>query len=161
NSCLRTTPQWFHSLNYAISALLALGVATGLAWLVYQLVIRPLESAPRLVGTVATVFCVSVFGVAAQRVPDLLSSHAQKEAQVGVGAPTPPFKASLHLGGVQFSSADMLTVLVMLAAVPLLAWRLRTSAAGVAIRASAEAPAAMAAVGIDVRRVTSRVWLLA
>src|SRR3954468_23684035 len=103
NSCMRRTPQWFDSLNYALSALLALGVATGLSWVVYQLVIRPLESAPRLVGTVATIFCVSVFGVAAQKVPDLLSSSAQKEAQVGVGAPAPPFDATLHLGGVRFS----------------------------------------------------------
>src|SRR3954452_24625008 len=30
NSCMRTTPQWFDSLSYALSALLALGVATGL-----------------------------------------------------------------------------------------------------------------------------------
>ena len=161
SSCLQRTPGWFDSLNYAVSALAAVGLATGLSWLVYQLVIRPLESAPRLVGTVATVFCVSVFGVAAQKLPDLLSSNAQKQAQVAVGAPAPPFDATLHLGGVRFSSAAILTVLVMVTTVPLLAVWLRRSAAGVAIRASAEAPAAMAAVGIDVRRVTSRVWLLA
>ena len=161
NSCMRRTPEWFHSLNYALSAVLALGVATGLSWLVYQFVIRPLESAPRLVGTVATIFCVSVFGVAAQKVPDLLSSDSQKQAQVAVGAPAPPFDATLHLGGVRFSSAAILTVLVTVTAVPLLAWWLRRSAAGVAIRASSESPQAMAAVGIDVRRVTSRVWLLA
>jgi branched-chain amino acid transport system permease protein len=160
-SCLRRTPDWFDRMSYALSALVAIAVAVGLSWLLYQLVIRPLEKAPRLVGTVATIFGVSVFGVAAEKVPGLLSSRAQKEADVAVGAPAPPFGASLHLGGVRFSSAAILTVVVVAVAVPSLRIFLRRSATGVAIRASSEAPTAMAAVGIDVRRVTSRVWLLA
>ena len=161
NSCLRRTPEWFDSLNYALSAVVALLVATAMSWLMYQLVIRPLESSPRLVGTVATIFGVSVFGVAAQKVPDLLSSRAQKEAQVAVGAPAPPFGLTLHIGGVRFDSAAVLTVAVMVVGVPLLAFYLRRSTTGIAIRAAAESPTAMAAVGVDVRRVTSRVWLLA
>jgi branched-chain amino acid transport system permease protein len=161
SSCLQSTPRWVDHLNYALSAVVAIGIAVGLSWLAYQVVVRPLESAPRLVGTVATIFLVSVFGVAAEKVPGWLSSRAQKEAEVGVGAPAPPFGLSLHLGGVTFSSAAILTVAVVAVGVPLLGLYLRRSATGVAIRASAEAPAAMAAVGIDVRRVTSRVWLLA
>src|SRR5207237_1369385 len=93
--------------------------------------------------------------------PDLLASRAQKEAQVGVGAPAQPFHATLHFGGVRFGAGAMLTVVVAATAVPLLTAYLRRSATGVAIRASSEAPLAMAAVGIDVRRVTSRVWLIA
>ena len=160
-SCLRRTPGWFDDLNYALSAVLAIAIAVGLSWAVYQLVIRPLEKSPRLVGTVATIFLVSVFGVMAKKVPDLLASRAQKEAETAVGAPAQPFHATLHFGGVRFGSAAMLTVAVAVVAVPLLTAYLRRSATGVAIRASSEAPSAMAAVGIDVRRVTSRVWLIA
>ena len=160
-SCFRRLPGWFDDLNYALSAVVAIAIAVGLSWVVYQVVIRPLEKAPRLVGTVATIFLVSVFGVIAKKVPDILASRAQKEAQIGVGAPAQPFDATWHFGGVRFGSAAMLTVAVAVVAVPLLSVYLRRSATGVAIRAASEAPSAMAAVGIDVRRVTSRVWLLA
>jgi branched-chain amino acid transport system permease protein len=160
-SCWQHTPGWFGSLNYAISALLGIALAVGLSWVGYRFAISYLESAPRLVGTVATVFFVSIFGILAKELPGWLASNQQKQAQIVVGAPSPPIDVSVRFGGVTFSSAAMLTVLVTVVIVATLSIYLRRSSSGIAIRAAAEAPVVMSALGVNVRRMTSRVWLIA
>ena len=159
-SCWQHQPGWFDQVNYAVSALLGLALAILLSWIGYRFAIAFLESAPRLVGTVATVFFVSIFGVIASKLPGLLASTTQKEAQITVGAPAPPIDLSWRFGGVTFSSASMLTVVVTVVVVASLSLYLRRSSSGVAIRASAEAPLVMSALGVNVRRMTSRVWLI-
>lgn len=146
--------------SYWASLAVSLGVAVALAWLVYVVVIRRLDRAPRLVATVASIFLITLLAGLQRLLVRLLTTQDQR-AFGGVTSPVPPPDGFvLELGRVRFGLAE---VLLVAGAVVLLAGTavyLERSATGTAIRASAESASRAATLGVDVVRVTGRVWML-
>jgi branched-chain amino acid transport system permease protein len=163
STCLNPVPDWWAPFLFSVSAMAGVLVSTLMSYVAYTLVIRFLDAAPRLVVTVATLFFVSVCEYVISYIgdPGHYASQAQRDAQIPVSPPRAPFDWTLQLGLVRLHSADILVVLVVIPTVAVLTWYLRKSAAGVAIRAAAENPGRVASLGVNVRSVTGRVWLIA
>ena len=166
--CMPRVTATERQVNYVVSLALALGLSVLLGWLVYRLVVRRFDNAPRLVLTVATIFV-------AQGLPTLAAGFAalaergqpaQDVAKNGATAPvTPPVdvRFTVHQGGVPvvFHLVDVLTVAFAVLATAGIAIYMTRSATGTAIRAASENSARASTLGVDVGRVTGRVWLLA
>jgi branched-chain amino acid transport system permease protein len=166
--CLPRITSTEQNVNYVVSLVLALSLSMLLAWLVYRLVVRRFDNAPRLVLTVATIFV-------AQGLPTLaaafewIAQHGLPAREVAVSGATaavvPPvdFRLTISQGGVPvvFHLVDVLTVVLAVVATIGISVYMRRSATGNAIRAASENPARASTLGVDVGRVTGRVWLLA
>ena len=158
--CLdRLTPLEI-KVNYWGSLALSLGFAVGLSWLIYLVVVRKLERAPRLVLTVASIFLITLLAGLQRLLVNLLTTERIR-AVAGVFRPVPP---PLHLqrqvGPARFVTADFLTVGVAVLALVAVGTYLAMSRTGTAIRATAENSSRAQTLGVDVVKVTSRVWLL-
>ncbi len=158
-----TEPTWFVTANYWVSAVLGLALSVLLGWAVHALVVRRFTGAPPLVATVTTIFVVSVCGLLSRQIRGsrLLRSTDQIDANVGVGAPAPPFRVTLDLPGVRMTSRDLLVVAVVAITIPLLTLYFRRTSTGVVIRAAADNPMRVATLGVDVNAVVGRVWAVA
>ena len=158
--CLERVTPLELKVNYWGSLILALGFAVGLSWLVYLVVVRKLERAPRLVLTVASIFLITALAGLQRLLVSLLSTERIR-AFVGVFKPAPPpVRLQLHVGPARFVTADFLTVGVAVVALTAVGWYLAKSRTGTAIRATAENSSRAQTLGVDVVKVTSRVWLL-
>lgn len=160
--CLeRVTPAVRHA-NYALSFIVAVGVAAGLSWLASRAIFRRFATAPRLVLTVASIFLLQLLAAAVEAVPKLLTSPGQKEGGLAVGAPAPlPFDATVRVGKTLLHSGDLLLIAAAIAATAgITAW-LRLSGRGTAIRAASERPQRAETLGVDVGRLDGQVWFLA
>jgi branched-chain amino acid transport system permease protein len=163
--CLpRITPLQLQ-INYWLSAVLSLALSVGLAWLVYRLVIRRFENAPRLVLTVATIFlaqALPVISVAAARFG--YSAQQREDVTSSLAAVRPPYNGTFTIsqGGVPvvLQAIDVLLVLAAVIATVAVSRWMRRSATGTAVRAASENPARAATLGVDVAGVTSKIWLL-
>lgn len=150
------------NVNYVLALLVALGFVALSGWLTYYLVVRRFSSAPRLVLTVATIFVgFTVTGLAATIADSLIPAEVRERgAPPGLEAASPPFEFSFRLGVVTFHAAEVLTVIVVIAALAALVVYLKRSATGNAIRAAAEDPARASMLGINVHAVSGRVWFM-
>ena len=158
--CLdRVTPLQL-DIAYWLSLVLCLLVAAGLGWLVYVLVVRKLERAPRLVLTVASIFLITLLAGVQRLLVNVLTTQDQRTFGGIVKAVPPPLHLQLQTGAARFVTADFLTVGVAAAALGAVALYLARSRTGNAIRATAESPTRAQTLGVDVVRVTGRVWLL-
>lgn len=151
-------------INYGFSLALSLGFVMLLGWLTYVLVVRRFADAPRLLLTVATIFVgYAVVGLTSQLTQQLVPSEFRE-----AGAPPPgavpaqlPFDFVVDFGGASFHAVDFLTIAAALGALVWLFLYLRRSATGNVIRAAADNPDRAATLGVNVGRVTGRVWLIA
>ena len=158
--CLVSAPRGFQIFNYFFSLIAAMGLAVLISYLVY-FVARRFREAPRLVLTVATIFIAQLLGGMQGWLPQLLANEDQREAGVQLSAAKPPFSLSLRVAGTTFQAPDIMMFVVAIAAIALLSVWLRRSSTGTAIRASAENADRAQSVGINVTKVTGRVWLIA
>ncbi|HEX9889377.1 MAG TPA: ATP-binding cassette domain-containing protein [Nitriliruptorales bacterium] len=138
-------------LPYLVALPIALTVGMALAFLVERIVVRRLFDAPRLLITVATI------GVA-----QLIFVLGQHLIEIAAGASFPvPFDRQLVLGDVQLLAPELAAIVLLPAAIVGLTRFLNHTPYGNAIRASAENPDAARLAGIDVKRVSTMVWVIA
>jgi branched-chain amino acid transport system permease protein len=158
--CLEQVSTTAVNVNYWVSLVLALGASVLLGWLVYVGVIRRLDKAPRLVATVASIFLVILLGGLQHSIVNLLSTEQQRlRGGVLIAAP-PPVHLTFTLGQVRFGLPQVLLVVVAVVSLVGTGLYLRLSATGTAIRAASENAARAETLGVDVGRVTGRVWML-
>lgn len=158
--CLEQVSGTAVTVNYWASLVLALSASVLLGWLVYVGVIRRLDSAPRLVATVASLFLVTLLAGLQHGIVNLLSTDQQQLLGGVTNAVPPPLHLSFHLGQVRFELPQVLLVVVAVVGLLGTGLYLRYSATGTAIRAASENAARAQTLGVDVARVTGRVWML-
>lgn len=149
-------------LEWAWPYPVAIGVAVLggalLGGLVEVLVIRRFAQAPRLVLTVATIGLAQLLGGLELGIPRLL--YGVESPLLGAFE-TPLTSTSFVLGPVIVTGDHLLVAAVVPVVVGALAWFLRGSLAGTAIRAAAENTDRARLLGIPVRNLTTLVWVLA
>jgi ABC-type branched-subunit amino acid transport system ATPase component/ABC-type branched-subunit amino acid transport system permease subunit len=138
-------------LPYPLALPVALAIGMGLAFLVERVVVRRLSNVPRLLITVATIGVAQLVFVLGQTLISIESS-----------APFPvPFDRELQIGPVQLLAPEFAALLLIPAALVGLTRFLNHTPWGTAIRAAAENPEAARLGGIDVRRISTIVWVIA
>jgi branched-chain amino acid transport system permease protein len=159
--CMERVSSGAIQVNYWASLLFSLALSLGLGYLVYAFVVRRFAKAPRLMVTVATIFLARALPGIAQLVGNQMTTRVQRANGVLVSGPAPlPFDFVVKVAPAQFHVAEVLTVVVAIAAAAALFVYLRVSTTGTAMRAAAENPARAATLGVDVAKVTSRVWII-
>ncbi|MCU1591891.1 MAG: ABC-type branched-chain amino acid transport system, permease component [Frankiales bacterium] len=158
--CLEQVSGTAVTVNYWASLVIAFGAAVLLGWLVYVVVIRRLDRAPRLVATVASVFLITLLAGAQHGLVNALSTDQQR-LRIGVTSTVPPpVQVSFHVGQVRFDLPQILLVAFAVVALLGTGLYLQRSATGTAIRAASENAARAQTLGVDVARVTGRIWML-
>ena len=148
-------PDWLTGQPYVIGLVIGLVAAILLGGLVEKLFILRFSRAPRLILTVATIGIAQVLAGLALFMPRWFGFRT-------TGAPRldPPFDISTRIGGVVFDDNDFMVFI----AVPLLlgglAWFLRATKVGVAIRGVAERSDRASTLGIPVGRIQTTVWVM-
>ncbi|HUR50407.1 MAG TPA: ABC transporter permease [Acidimicrobiales bacterium] len=157
--CLQQPGRGLLQANYWFSLTVAVLLAVGLGWLTYVVVVRRLNQAPRLVATVASIFLITLLAGVQRGLVLLLTTEDQRTFG-GVTKAVPLTGFTFSIGPARFGPPDVLMVVVALAALIGVSLYLRRSASGTAIRASAENAPRAQTLGIDVVKVTGRVWML-
>ncbi len=148
------TWEWPYWISLIAGPLVGLAVGA----LAEFTVIRRFAKAPRLVLTVATIGLAQLLGGLELLIPERIFGAS--------GLLIPPFTTPLStfnfdLGPVKVDGNDLLPLFVVPIVVMSLAWFMRRSLAGTAIRASAENTDRARLLGIPVKRLTTAVWALA
>ncbi|MDX6273365.1 MAG: hypothetical protein QOJ92_575 [Frankiales bacterium] len=176
--CWQPPPEWWRgkpivhagqfegfagpNIGFWIPVVVGILAAILCSYLLYAFAVRFLTDAPRLVVALATLFFVYVCSfLIGEITPQRFASQEQLDARLNVGAPILPFHWTWKVGLITLQSADILVLISLAVVVPLLAWYLLKSSAGVAIRGAADNPSRVASLGVSVLSVTGRVWLLA
>lgn len=148
-------PDWITGQPYLVGLGIGLVAAIALGALTERLFILRFSRAPRLILTVATIGIAQVLAGVALFMPRWFGFGG-----LGVPALDPPFDVSARIGGVVFDDNDLMVFL----AVPLLlgglAWFLRATKVGVAIRGVAERADRAATLGVNIGRIQTTVWVL-
>ncbi len=151
---LYLTWQW----PYFVAIIFALIGGALIGGLVEVTVIRRFSQAPRLVLTVATIGLAQLLGGLELGIPKLLFGV---ESPVLGAFETPLTSTTVTLGPIVITGDHMLVAAVVPVVVGILAWFLRRSLAGTAIRAAAENTDRARLLGIPVRNLTTLVWVIA
>ena len=137
---------------YPVAVAVGLAAAVGLGAATERVVIRRFSRSPRLLVTIATIGLSQVLvaaGILLLRLWDL---------QVLSGRIDPPFAATREIGGSTFDANDLLALVVTPVLLVLVTTFLRRSAAGTAIRASADSADRASLLGVPVARLQTLVW---
>lgn len=143
---------------YPVSVAVALLAGALLGGLVEFAVIRRFAQAPRLVLTVATIGLAQLLGGLELGIP---SAVFGVESPILSAFETPLTSTSVVIGPVIINGDHLLVAAVIPVVVGALAWFLRRSLVGTAIRAAAENTDRARLLGVPVRRITTLVWMLA
>jgi len=147
-------PDWVTGQPYIVGLGVGLIAAVALGAFTERLFIHRFSRAPRLILTVATIGIAQVLAGVALFMPRWFGLQ-----ETGMPALDPPFDVSTRIGGVVFDDNDLMVFL----AVPLLlgglAWFLRATMVGVAIRGVAERADRAATLGINIGRIQTTVWV--
>ena len=158
--CLDQPGPGLLQLNYWVALAVSAFAAVGLAWLVYVVVIRRLDRAPRLVATVASIFLITLLAGIQRSLVLVLSTEQQRTLGGVTNAAPPPLGFTFSIGPARFGLPEVMLTLVAATALVAVTIYLRRSATGTAIRASSENAARAQTLGVDVVKVTGRVWML-
>ena len=139
-------------LPYPVVVVVGLVAAVGLGATTERVVIRRFSRSPRLLVTIATIGLSQVLVAVALLLPRLW------DLQVLSGRIDPPFAATREIGGSTFDANDLLALVVTPALLVVVTTFLRRSAAGTAIRASADDADRAALLGVPVARLQTLVW---
>ena len=137
---------------WPLAVLVGLATAVLLGAATEAVVIRRFARAPRLLVTIATIGLSQVLTAVALLLPRLWDRRLVSDRI------EPPWSATARIGGVVFDVNDLLALVVTPVVVVGVAALLRTSAAGVAIRASADDGDRASLLGIPVHRLHTIVW---
>ncbi|MDP9101847.1 MAG: hypothetical protein M3N21_06860 [Actinomycetota bacterium] len=158
--CLeRVTPAEIDA-NYAAALVAGLALAVGLSWLIYAIVVRRLERAPRLVATVASLFLITLLAGVQRLLVSSLTTSTQRDFGGATRAAPPPLQVRLVVGPARFSTADLLTVLLAAVLLAGTGWYLARSRTGTDIRAVADNADRAQQLGLNIDRVQGRVWVI-
>lgn len=148
-------PDWMTGLPYVVALGIGLLAAILLGFLVEKLFILRFCRAPRLILTVATIGVAQVLTALALFMPRWFGFKA-------LGAPRldPPFDVTVSLGGVNFDDNDLMVVALVPLLLGGLAWFLRATRVGIAIRGVAERSDRAAMLGVPVGRIQTTVWVI-
>lgn len=158
--CMERVSPTAVTVNYWVSLVLSLGFSVLLAWLMYVGVVRRLDRAPRLVATVASIFVVTTLAGLQRMLINALTTQQQQLLGGVTNAAPPPVHLAFHLGQIRFDLPQVLLVVVAVTGLIGTGIYLQRSATGTAIRAASENAARAQTLGVDVARVTGRVWML-
>ncbi|MHB8508157.1 MAG: ABC transporter permease subunit [Candidatus Dormibacteria bacterium] len=162
---LAAVPGWLVQVNFWLSALTALAVATGLSGLAYLLLVRRFRRAPKLVMTVVTIALAQLLASVAAFIPSLfivrrpgqqVEGSDQFNGVVGV-----PYDLTIHIRPAVFHAADVAAVVLAVVAAAALVLVLRFTRLGVSIRGAAENEQRAQTLGINVGAVSTTVWFAA
>lgn len=123
--------------------------------LINVLVIRRFRNAPRLIVAVATIGLAQILLGLSILIPIIW------EKDLSVGGFDFPWQVSLELHPVVFTGGHIMTMVVVPVVLVALAWFLRYTSYGIAIRAAADNGDRAQLVGIPVARLSTIVWAIA
>jgi branched-chain amino acid transport system permease protein len=159
---VRGAPGWLVHLNFWLSMALAVAVVLLVSYVVYALIIRRFDRAPRLIATVVTIGIAEILATLTKLATSYLQgSPSSDEAVVFVGKAQFPFTWTLHTKTVTFGTADILGVIVTGIALAVLAVFFMRSSLGVVLRGSSENPDRAQTLGVNVGGVNAIVWMMA
>ena len=144
-------PYWSAVLAAVLAGLLFGGI-------VEITVIRRFANAPRLVLTVATIGLAQLLGGVELAIPKYMFGI---ESPILGAFETPFTSTNFELGPVVITGDHLLVAAVVPVVVLALAWFLKRSLAGTAIRAASENTDRARLLGVPVRNLTTIVWMLA
>ena len=144
--------------NFWLSLLLSFLIAPLVSWLIYMLIIRRFENAPRLIVTVVTLGVAQVLVAIANFLPVTLFQDLQNDNTV-----TPQIIPDLRvfIPPVVFHSGDFLEVGGAIMALGLLGAFFWFTSTGVAMRGAADNARRAVTLGINVAQLSSLSWLFA
>lgn len=142
-------------LPYVAGVLLGLLAAVLTGAVVHAVAVRPFFTSPRLILTVATIGLAQILGAGEIALPSAFNHLRQ------VAAFTTPFRVHLTIGPIIFNGNHLVAVGVVLAVAGGLAWFLRRSDTGVAVRAAADSGDRALLLGVPIRRLSQITWVLA
>ncbi|MFZ6004545.1 MAG: ABC transporter permease [Actinomycetota bacterium] len=147
-------PDFLTGLPYLVALAVGLGAAVLLGALVEKLFILRFSRSPRLILTVATIGVAQLLAALALFMPRWFGFGT-------LGAPSldPPFEVSTRIGGVVFDDNDLMVFVLVPILLGGLAWFLRATRVGIAIRAVAERSDRAATLGVPVGRIQTTVWV--
>ena len=143
--------------NFWVSLVFALLLAPLISWLVYVLIIRRFETAPRLIVTVVTVAIAQVLVSLTGLLPGIVFSDQRIDSTFY--SPLPNLTLALPKAFVHTS--DVLAVAVALLVGTAAAAFFLLSRTGVTMRAAADNPRRAETLGISVGRLSSLSWVAA
>jgi len=148
-------PDFLTGLPYWAAVLVGLAAAVLLGFLVEKLFILRFSRSPRLILTVATIGVAQLLAGMALFMPRWFGFR-------GMGVPRldPPFDVSTRIGGVVFDDNDLMVFVLVPVLLLGLAWFLRATRLGIAIRAVAERSERASTLGVPVGRIQTTVWVL-
>lgn len=139
-------------LNYFLSILGGLVLAAVLGALTEVLILRRFANAPRLIVAVVTIGLAQVLNGLSVIIPVEWSSGGNS------GTFTTPFAAQFRVYPVLFNGNYVLAIIVIPVVLAALAWFLRATSYGVAIRAAADNGDRARLMGVPVARLSTIVW---
>lgn len=156
-----TAPGWMQQVNYWLSALVAVGVAVLLIWVVYHLLIRRFSAAPRLVLTVATLGA----GLAAEVISNYAITWIFRDddgvLSVAANASPIPIAGTFEIPPAVFDATDVASIIVAFVAIGGLGLYLARTRAGIVLRGAVENAERARTLGVNVEAVTARAWMIA
>jgi branched-chain amino acid transport system permease protein len=158
--CLETVSPGLAEASYWLSLVVSLAVSVLLAWVIYVIVIRRLDRAPRLVATVGSIFLITLLAGVQQLLGKLLTTRDQRTFGGINNAVPPPRGIEFAIGDVRFALPEVLLVCTAVLGLGALALYLQRSATGTAIRAASESASRAQTLGVDVVQLTGRVWMI-
>lgn len=142
---------------YLAAVIAGVAAAVVLGAVVELAVIRRFFRAPRLLLTVATLGLAQLLAAGGILLPKLFGSPRLIAPRVD-----PPFEIDFTIGqgrqGVVFHGNDVLALIVVPVVIAILAMMFRSSAVGVAVRASADSADRASLLGVPVKRLQTVVW---
>jgi branched-chain amino acid transport system permease protein len=141
---------------YVIAALAGLAVAALAALLAERAIIRRLFTAPRLIVTVATIGAAEFFGGLTGIIETSWKDSLHVAPRLVV-----PWDVSVVVGDVTLRGEHMLALIAIPVVAVTLTYFLNRTDFGTAVQAAAENADRARLLGIDVRRMSTIVWLVA
>jgi branched-chain amino acid transport system permease protein len=143
-------------VNYFVALGAGLAASVVLGALVELAIIRRFFRAPRLILTVVTLGLTQLLAVTAILLPKAWGGARLLAPRIDA-----PFDLRFEVSPIIFTANDVMAIVVVPIALLALAYFLRWTAAGVAIRASAESADRASLLGVPVKRLHTTVWALA
>jgi branched-chain amino acid transport system permease protein len=159
--CAENPGRGLDLFNYWLSLVVSLGFCVLIAWLVFVLIVKRFEGAPRLVLTVASIFLGPAAGSLGSFLTNTLTTVDQRRNGLSaIGKAPLPFNFTLSISPAKFHAADVLTVVFGIGAAVGLFLYFRWSPTGNAIRAASDNPVRAQTLGVNVNAINTRVWLI-
>ncbi len=140
-------------LPYLVGVVAGLAAAAVLGVVVELAIVRRFSRAPRLLLTVATIGLSQLLVVCGVLLPRLWGREIFADQRL-----PDPFPASIEIRSQTFGGSEIAAVVVAPLLLAALAWFLRGTDVGIAVRASAERSDRAALLGVPVRRLQTLVW---